>query len=84
MFPSPKRGRRSALVAALALVGLKFLGYFVTGSAAIFSDAMESVVNVAAAVLAIWALYLSTYRPIANIPTGMAKSNLSPRDSRAG
>jgi divalent metal cation (Fe/Co/Zn/Cd) transporter len=58
----PKNEARAAvcaLVAAVALVGLKFLGYFVTGSAAIFSDALESVVNVAAAVLAIWALYLS-------------------------
>ncbi|HEX4123919.1 MAG TPA: cation diffusion facilitator family transporter [Tepidisphaeraceae bacterium] len=58
--PKPEaRAAVCALVAALALVGLKFLGYFITGSAAIFSDALESVVNVAAAVLAIWSLYLS-------------------------
>jgi cation diffusion facilitator family transporter len=58
--PKPEaRAAVCALVAAIALVGLKFLGYFMTGSAAIFSDALESVVNVAAAVLAMWALYLS-------------------------
>jgi cation diffusion facilitator family transporter len=72
----PKHEARAAicaLVAALALVGLKFLGYFVTGSAAIFSDALESVVNVAAAVLAMWALYLSHLPADRDHPYGHGK-----------
>jgi len=37
-----------ALVAGAALMGVKFVAYFLTGSAVIFSDAVESIVNVAA------------------------------------
>ena len=48
----PKSERRAATVALLVsvvLLGAKFFAYLLTGSAAIFSDALESIVNVAAA-----------------------------------
>lgn len=55
----PGRERRAAVLAllvALVLVIAKFLAYVLTGSAAIFSDALESIVNVAAAAFAIYSL----------------------------
>lgn len=39
-----------------ALLALKFVAYFVTGSAAVFSDALESIVNVTASGMALYAL----------------------------
>lgn len=48
------------LVVSIALLILKFFAYKVTSSDAIFSDAIESVVNVLAASLAFYVLYKST------------------------
>jgi cation diffusion facilitator family transporter len=55
----PKVEARAAilsLVVAIALVGAKFYAFFLTGSAAIFSDALETIVNVVAAGFAIYSL----------------------------
>src|SRR6478752_740842 len=51
-----------SVVVGVVLLGLKFVAYFVTGSAAIFSDAMESIVNVAASSFALYALFYA-HRP---------------------
>jgi cation diffusion facilitator family transporter len=51
-----------AVIVGVVLLALKFLAYFVTGSAAIFSDAMESIVNVAASSFALYALFYA-HRP---------------------
>lgn len=48
-----------ALVLAIVLVAAKFFAFFLTGSAAIFSDACETVVNVAAAAFAIYSLVVA-------------------------
>jgi cation diffusion facilitator family transporter len=60
---------RPEAVAALAstlvgagLLAIKFLAYFYTNSAAIFSDAMESIVNVLASAFAVYALFYA-HRP---------------------
>jgi cation diffusion facilitator family transporter len=45
-----------SLALALVLVGAKFYAFLITGSAAIFSDALETVVNVVAAGFAIYSL----------------------------
>jgi len=37
-----------AFLAGIALMGLKFVGYWLTGSSAILSDALESIINVVA------------------------------------
>jgi len=47
------------LALGLLLLGLKFLAYFITGSAAIFSEALESIVNVFAASLTVYAIILA-------------------------
>ncbi len=48
-------GRISVVLGAL-FMAVKFLGYARTGSTAVLSDAMESIVNVVAASFALWAL----------------------------
>ena len=58
----PRREARAAAMAVIVAVVLtvaKFIAYYLTGSAAIFSDALESIVNVAAAVFAIYSLSLA-------------------------
>jgi cation diffusion facilitator family transporter len=53
---------RTALMALLigtALLVVKFIAYFLTGSAAIFSDALESIANVAAGAFALYSVYLA-------------------------
>jgi cation diffusion facilitator family transporter len=54
-----------SLAVGLALLLIKFVAYFLTHSAAIFSDAMENIVNVMAAVFALYAIRLA-HRPADN------------------
>lgn len=53
------RAARVAFGVALAVFGLKFAAYLVTNSAAIFSDALESIVNVIASAFAFYAIKLA-------------------------
>jgi len=48
-----------SIVAAVVTMALKFVGYFLTGSVGLFSDAAESIVNLVAAIVAFWALTLA-------------------------
>jgi len=48
-----------SVLAALVTMGVKFLGYLLTGSVGLFSDAAESVVNLVAALVGLWALTLA-------------------------
>jgi cation diffusion facilitator family transporter len=52
-----------SIVAAVVTIGLKFGAYLLTGSVGLFSDATESVVNLVAAVTALWALTLAARPP---------------------
>lgn len=54
--PSLTRYAWLSIAAALATMGLKAGAYFVTGSVGLLSDAMESLVNLAAAIVALIAL----------------------------
>jgi cation diffusion facilitator family transporter len=56
---SEARGAVLSLLLGTVLLLVKFAAYFITGSAAIFSDALESIVNVAAAAVALYALRLA-------------------------
>ncbi|MBL8584418.1 MAG: cation transporter [Rhizobiaceae bacterium] len=51
-----------SIIIAFAVMGLKFLAWRMTGSVALFSDALESIVNVIAASAAFWAITVS-HRP---------------------
>ena len=52
-----------SIAAAIATIGLKALAAWLTGSVGFLSDAMESVVNLVAALVAFWALRVSARRP---------------------
>ncbi len=73
------RGERIAIgsigIGCLVL-GLKALAWWITGSAALFSDALESIVNVAASLLAFAALRLAALPADANHPYGHGKAEL--------
>lgn len=59
---------------ALGVMGLKYIAYVMTGSVALFSDAMESVVNVIAAGAAFWAIKVSHKPADKNHPHGHHKA----------
>lgn len=48
-----------SIIAALVTMGTKFVGYFLTGSVGLFSDATESLVNLVAALIGWWAVTLA-------------------------
>lgn len=60
---SPRRYAVLSIVAAVLTIGLKLGAYFLTGSVGLFSDAAESVVNLVAAVAALWALLYASRPP---------------------
>jgi cation diffusion facilitator family transporter len=64
--PSAESARRYAvlsIVAAVVTIGLKVGAYLLTGSVGLFSDAAESVVNLVAAMTAVWALTFAARPP---------------------
>ncbi|MGG5811101.1 cation diffusion facilitator family transporter [Falsiroseomonas sp. CW058] len=64
----------TSVVVALVVLALKTGAWWLTGSVALFADALESVVNVAAAVAALAAVRFSALPPDANHPYGHAKA----------
>src|SRR5438128_3340134 len=73
----PKPESRAAMISlgvSVVLLAIKFTAYFATGSAAIFSDAMESIVNVAAGVMALYVLRLAHIPADASHPYGHGKA----------
>jgi cation diffusion facilitator family transporter len=72
----PKLEARAAAISlgvGMALMLAKFAAFFLTGSAAIFSDALESIVNVAAAAFATYSLFLAHQPADADHPYGHGK-----------
>lgn len=59
---------------ALAVLGLKYVAYALTGSVALFSDALESVINVATALAAAYAIRVSLQPADAGHPYGHTKA----------
>ena len=51
-----------SILVALGVMGLKFVAWQMTGSVALYSDALESIVNVISACAAFWAIRVS-HRP---------------------
>uniref|UniRef100_UPI001F027127 cation diffusion facilitator family transporter n=1 Tax=Falsiroseomonas oryziterrae TaxID=2911368 RepID=UPI001F027127 len=64
----------ASVAVALLVLALKAGAWWLTGSVALFADALESVVNVAAAIAALLAIRLSQLPPDANHPYGHAKA----------
>ncbi|WP_419898520.1 cation diffusion facilitator family transporter [Roseomonas sp. USHLN139] len=63
-----------SVVVSLVVLGLKALAWWLTGSVALLADALESIVNVAAAGAALIAVRLAATPPDANHPYGHAKA----------
>jgi cation diffusion facilitator family transporter len=75
--PSAARAERRAAVISLgvgiSLMIVKFVAYLLTGSAAIFSDALESIVNVLASGFALYAIVLALRPADRSHPYGHGK-----------
>jgi cation diffusion facilitator family transporter len=63
-----------SVVAALATMGLKLVAWQLTGSVGLLSDALESSVNLTAALVAFWALRLAAMPPDDNHAYGHGKA----------
>ena len=75
MASAERIGIGSIILGCLVL-GLKAAAWWVTGSAALYSDALESIVNVVASALAYGALRVSAMPADANHPYGHGKAEL--------
>lgn len=63
-----------SVAVGIVVLGLKYLAYWVTGSVALYSDALESIVNIVAAGAAVVALRVSAMPADANHPFGHSKA----------
>ena len=63
-----------SVAVAVAVLALKAMAWWVTGSVALYADALESIVNVAAALAALLAVRLSALPADANHPYGHSKA----------
>ena len=70
----PIRLALGSIAVGFAVLGLKAFAAYATGSIALFSDALESVVNVATAVVALVAVRLSARPADAALPYGYYKA----------
>lgn len=64
----------ASIVVALCVMGVKYAAYVVTGSVALYSDALESIVNVVTAIAALVAIRFSAQPADANHPFGHHKA----------
>ena len=62
-----------SIVVGLIVLALKYAAYLLTGSVALYSDALESIVNVATAVTTFLAVRLSAVPPDKSQPFGHQK-----------
>jgi len=81
MFEALRRIPRKEKVAiglsigtGILLLAIKFAAYWITESSAIFSDAVESIVNVMASMVALWALAAAHTPPDEKHPYGHGKA----------
>jgi cation diffusion facilitator family transporter len=58
----------------LLVLGLKYAAYYVTGSIALYSDALESIINVITAIVALYTIRVSATPPDSNHPYGHHKA----------
>jgi cation diffusion facilitator family transporter len=63
-----------SIAIAIVVMGLKYLAYLKTGSVALYSDALESIVNVVTAAVALWAVWVSNKPADAAHPFGHHKA----------
>lgn len=64
----------ASLAIGLVVLGLKFFAWYLTGSIALYSDALESIVNVVTAIAALIAVRLAQRPADASLPYGYHKA----------
>lgn len=64
----------ASIAVAAGVMAIKYAAYVVTGSVALYSDALESIVNVMTAVAAVIALHIGSRPPDKNHPFGHHKA----------
>ena len=72
--PSLTRYAWLSIAAALVTIGLKGAAWWLTGSVGLLSDAVESFVNLAAALVALWMLHLAERPPDEEYSFGYGKA----------
>lgn len=70
----PQRIALASIAISLVVLGIKFCAYLLTGSVALLSDALESIVNVATAITALVALQVAAQPADANHHYGHTKA----------
>jgi cation diffusion facilitator family transporter len=63
----------ASLAIGAGLMAVKFIAFYLTGSAAILSDALESIINVVAAAFALWSIIFAARSPDPTHPYGHGK-----------
>lgn len=71
------------IAVGVSVLALKYLAYHFTGSVALFSDAIESIVNVLTAIAALIAVRFAAQPPTRITPTAITRRNMFPPSSRA-
>ena len=64
----------TSIAVGLVVLGLKFASFWVTGSVALYSDALESIINVVTACIALYAIRVSAQPADADHPYGHSKA----------
>ncbi|MGC8657578.1 MAG: cation diffusion facilitator family transporter [Desulfomonilaceae bacterium] len=72
-FRSNFRIMLAAVIFGAGIMGLKFYGYWITGSSAILSDALESIINVVASAFGLVSVIVSARPADENHPYGHGK-----------
>jgi cation diffusion facilitator family transporter len=68
------RLQRGIAITSTALLLVKFLAYYITGSVAILTDALESIVNVVAGFIGLYSLHIAALPRDKNHPYGHGKA----------
>ncbi len=63
----------AVLIAGVLITALKFIAYFITHSNAIYTDALENIINVVAGAFAFYSIYLASQPKDSNHPYGHGK-----------
>jgi cation diffusion facilitator family transporter len=72
--PPALRLAAGSILVGIVVLGLKGAGWWITGSAALYSDALETVVNVAGAAVAFWTLRIAAMPADHDHPYGHDKA----------
>lgn len=74
-FPKENlRIQRLVVIVAVLLFAIKAFAYYLTGSVAILTDALESTINIAAGLIGLYSLYISSKPSDQNHPYGHGKA----------